>query len=764
MAALSRDGGGAICLLVFGCLGVQCHALDPQKSITQYVQVALSDKEGLPQNSVYSIAQTNDGYLWFGTEEGIARFDGVRVTVMNTLKNKTLVDNYVNVLTAGRDGSLWIGTRSGVIRYKDGIFRTYFSPGSPINSILEDRSGRIWVGSMAGLYCIHDDQVRRYTARDGLPNAGIRAIVADRRGVLWLATTEGLVSLANGQFRTYSFRDGVPAAPILALASSHDGSLWIATTDGLVRWRGKLLQRWPAADFPAQARIASLLEDRDEVLWLGFEHHGIASVWQGQIRRYTTLQGLPSDEVDRIFEDRSGHLWIGLLEGGVLELRDGPFSAIGKREGLSTDMVWSVLQARDGSLWIGTDGNGLNHIDRNGKVHVYTVADGLPDNTIFALCEAGDGTIWIGSEGGALTRFKKGRFTRYRDPEAKDSRLAEILQGPGGSDLWLGFHGKNGLVRFHDGRFLHYTVPGLLNAMTFAPDGAIWVGTDHAGVSRVKDGLVTNYTTAQGLLSDFAPAIYVDRDGVVWAGTSPGGLNRIKNGHITTYSVAQGLFDLTVGAIVEDASGNLWMTCNHGIFRVSKQELTDYAEGRVHAVHSVVYGTADGLRAAECNFAAYPAVWQGASGRLWFATVGGVATIDPGHMQNRRADPQIQIECILLNQNLVRVEGASLIGRGSDDLEVQYTAPDFTAPDRLRFRYRLLHFDRDWVNVGGRREAYYTKLPPGRYVFEAQVAEENGEWTPYSQSFALILQPRFWQTDWFKIASALIIVSGGAHS
>ena len=722
------------------------------------MQVDLTDKNGLPQNSVYSIAQTKDGYLWFGTEEGIARFDGVRVTVLNTLKNKTLVDNYINVLTAGSDGSLWIGTRSGVIRYKDGLFHTYFSPGSPINAILEDGSGRIWVGSMTGLYCIHNGEVRRYTARDGLPSADIRAIVADNRGVLWMATADGLVSLANDRFRIYRSRDGVPAAPIQSLASSRDGSLWIATAgDGLFHWNGKLLQKWSAAEFPAHARIDSLLEDHDGILWVGFEHHGLASVWQGKIRHYTTRQGMPSDEVGRIFEDHSGHLWIGLLEGGALELRDGPFSTLGKREGLSADMVWSVLQARDGSLWVGTDGKGLNHIDRDGKIHVYTVADGLPDNTVYALCEAADGTIWIGSDGGALTHYEKGRFTRYRDPAAKDTRLAEILQDPGG-DLWLGFHEENGLVRFHQGEFQHSTVPGLLNTMAFAPDGSIWVGTDHSGVSRVKDGVLTTYTTAQGLLSDFAQAIYVDREGVVWAGTSPGGLNRIKNGHITTYSVDQGLFDLTVGAIVEDASGNIWMTCNHGIFRVAKSELTDYAEGRVHSIQSVVYGTADGLRAAECNFAAYPAVWQGSGGRLWFATVGGVASIDPSHMQNRPADPQIQIERVLLNQKDVRLGGTAIAGRGGDDLEVQFTAPDFTAPERLHFRYRLLHFDRDWVSVGGRREAYYTKLPPGQYVFEVQASEDNRGWTSDSKSLGLVLQPRFWQTDWFKIASAVLIV------
>lgn len=742
------------CLLLCAFVPLCSYALDPHKAITQYVQTTLTERTGLPQNSVYSMAQTTNGYMWFGTEEGIARFDGVRVTTLNTLKNKTLTDNYISALTSARDGSLWIGTRSGALRFKDGVFRTFITPNSPIEAIHEDPEGRIWVGSMKGLYCITGDRVRLYTVHDGLANADVRAIADGQDGTLWLGTAGGLVGLKGDRFTAYTSRDGLTDAPITDLATSRDGSLWISTSGGLARWKGKLLESWPPSSFPPHARIVSLLEDRDGTLWMAFEHLGIASLRQGKVVGYAARQGLPSDDVNRLFEDREGNVWIGFTEAGAAELRDSLFSNFGAREGLSTNMVWSVLQARDGSVWVGTAGRGLNHIGKDGSVRVYTMADGLPDNTVYALCEAADGSLWIGSEHGQFSRFKDGRFTRYRDPASKDTRLPVILQDSSG-DLWLGFHEENGLVRFHEGQFQHFAVPGLLNTMALAPDGSIWVGTDHAGVSRVKHGAVTTYTTAQGLLSNFAQAVYVDREGTVWAGTSPGGLNRIKDGHITTYSVEQGLFDLTVGAIVEDDSGNIWMTCNNGIFWVSKKELTEYAEGRVHSIHSIVYGTADGLRASECNFAAVPAVWKSGNGRLWFATVGGITSIDPNHIRSRGHIPQLHIEQVLYNGSPVPFQRGVTAGRGGGDIEIQFAAPDFTAPERIRFRYRLEPFDQEWVSIGSRREAYYTKLPPGHYTFEVQAANGDSDWGSSSAVIEVTLLPHFWQTWWFRTSCAL---------
>lgn len=750
--------------VLLACLArLPAAALEQSLTGQSYVQTGWTDQNGLPQNSVYSIAQTTDGYMWFGTEEGIVRFDGVRFTVFNALKNKELKDSYVGKMVAGRDDSLWIGTRSGLTRFRDGVFRNYLSADHPITALYESHkqgASRIWIGSLDGLYSVAGDEIRQYTSKDGLLNSDIRAIAEDDDGTMWFGTAVGLMSLEHGAFRMYTTRDGLPGNSVTDVALSHDGSLWIATAAGLVRWKERALETVPASRLPSHARIESLIEDHDDTLWIGFNHAGLAALRDGKLARFTTADGLPSNEINQVYEDREGHLWIGLLQGGVVERRRGLFHDFGKREGLSENLVWSVLEAHDESLWVGTNDTGLNHIDKNGKVRVYTLADGLPDNTIFGLWEDTDQSLWTGSERGVLSHLWNGKITQYHDPESRGSRLGSIV-GTGDGSLWLGFHSENGLARFKDGHFYHYPVPGLVNTLTTAPDGSLWVATDHGGVSRFQEGRITTYTAAQGLLSNFALAVYVDRDGVAWVGTSPGGLNRIKDGKITTYSVEQGLFDMTVGAIVEDDEGNLWMTCNKGIFRVSKKELNDYADGRVASIHSIVYGIGDGLRSAEFNFGTSPAAWKGAEGRLWFPTVAGIVSIDPAHSQLKSEEPKVAMEEVRVDGHEVMPEGGITAGPGAVDLEIQFTAPNFTAPERTQFRYRLRGFDPDWVNVGNRRAAYYTKLPPGQYVFMVQGANSDGVWSTDTATLEVTIKPWFWETWWFRLTCAVGLLLAG---
>lgn len=732
-------------------------AIEAPKQITQYVQTALTTNNGLPQNSVGAVTQTRDGYIWFGTQEGIGRYDGLRITVFDAANHKNLKDNYIETLAPAHDGSLWVGTRSTLSKLKDGEFQTFFTAQSPFSSIHEAQDGRIWVGSLDGLYAVQGTAIHRFTTRDGLPSNAIVKIVETGDGTLWFATRKGLASLKDGKFQSYGSRDGLTNEQILAMTPSHDGALWIATTGGIVRWKEKLLESVPVSGAGLHDQITCLLEDRHGALWIGFDHSGIALLRNRRLTWYSPRQGLPTGDVATLFEDREGNLWAGLSEGGVVELRDGIFSNFGLLEGLSDDMIWSVLEARDRSIWVGTNSKGLDHIDKDAKVRVYTERDGLPAGSVFALREGPDGSIWIGSEDGALSQLKNGRIHVFSDPASKGRRIVSILPAPSG-DLWVAFHENNGLALFRKGRFHHYSVPGLLNTAAYAPDGSIWLGSDHAGVSQFRNGSVVSYTTANGLLANFAQAIYIDKDGVVWVGTSPGGLNRIKNGRITTYSIDQGLFDLTVGAIVEDDAGYLWMTCNKGIYKVSKKELNDYADGRISAIHSTVYGTADGLRSSECNFAADPAIWKGIDGRLWFPTTAGIASVDPNHSRTANVELSPLIESVQFNQHPTSFDPGVKAGPGGGDLEIQFTSPNFVAPRRLRFRYLLQNFDSEWINAGERRQAFYTRLPPGHYLFEVQAADRDYGWSPASVQLAIVLTPYFWQTTWFRALCAMVLL------
>lgn len=553
------------------------------------MQTEITDKTGLPQSSVKAIAQTSDGYIWFATQEGLARYDGLHVVVYDTQHSKGLPDLFIETLAAGNDDSLWIGPRNGnLTRLRGGIFETWLSIRSGIRVVHEDVKGRIWAGSESGLYLLDGHHVHRYTRADGLPGDRVRQIVEAAGGRIWIGTDKGVATLKSSGHKAFETEDGLGSDAVLALLASSDGSLWLATRGGIVHWDNHVLERWAARLFPRDAHVSSLWMDRGGTLWVAFDHEGIARLVNGHFEHYGAKEGLPADDVEALFEDRDGDLWIGMSEAGAMELRDGLFTSLGKAAGLSEDMVWSVLSARDGSTWVGTASTGLNHIERDGSMRVYTVKDGLHPGSIISLFEDADGSIWIGSEDGTLSRFKNGRASMVRSGSMEGRVPLMCIQRDRNGDMLLAYDEENGLFRLRGGQVVtRYRVPGILNTMAVAPDASIWLGTDHAGLLHLENAKTTEYTTKHGLLSNFVPAVYRDRDGILWVGSSLGGLNRIKDGQITSYSVKQGLFNLTVDAILEDDHRNLWITCNKGIYRVSKIELNDFADGRVAAIHSV---------------------------------------------------------------------------------------------------------------------------------------------------------------------------------
>lgn len=738
-------------------LGRPAPALPLEGAAERHVQLTLTQTNGLPQSSVRAIAQTPDGYLWFGTEEGLVRYDGVRSTVFDTRHEKELGDNDISALAASADGALWVGTRTGLVRWADGAFHRVLDLDTPLTSLIAGKDGQVWVGTLNGLYTLASGQTRLLESGRGASADSIQVMAEGIDGTLWLGTDEGVARVKDGQIQAIGAESGLPPGRIRALTANRDGSLWIATEDALLHWKGHVLDALPLAGMTDRGTVNVLLEDRTGKLWVGLIHHGLLCLSAGQVTRYAAAQGVPSEDIVRLFEDADGDLWVGSLEDGAAELRDGLFRTLGVGEGLSENMVWSVLQANDGSLWVGTNNNGLDHVDSQGHVRVYTEKDGLPNNSLGALHEDRDGSLWMATRDGDLSVLKDGRIRTFHDPGPGATRLVSIERDHSGT-LWLGDHGSAGLVRFTQdrsgqGHFEHYSVPGLINVVTVAPDGAIWVGADHGGVSRFKDGTVKTFTTRDGLLSNFAQAVYVDREGVVWAGTSPGGLNRIKDGRVTTYALKDGLFDLTVGAIVEDDFGFLWITCNNGIYRLNKQELNDFADSKVTSIHSIVYGRADGLRSAECNFGANPSVWKGQSGRLWFATTAGVASIAPQASGTYAPSPAPLVEKVLIDWKPVAWGDAVSAGPGSRDLDVQFSAPDFVAPERLTFRYKLNGFDADWVEAGGRREAIYTRLPPGQYRFAIEASMDGIRWRSSPGLLAITIRPHLWQTLSFRLIS-----------
>jgi diguanylate cyclase (GGDEF)-like protein len=748
-------------------LAASAFALDPSRAITQYVQSAWTTDSGLPQNSIHAIAQTSDGYLWLGTEEGLTRFDGLQFTTWTHSNAPGLPSEYIQALAAGPDGTLWIGTDSGLTVFRpdlgggpNGAFSDMSAraglSGKNVNALWWSSQDGLWVGTETGLVCIHASGAPSWQASGRLATAAVRSISADRGGATWVGTNKGLFRIEHGSVQAITTRDGLPDDSILSLAAARDGSMWVGTLNGGLAQIHQGRVSIPRLRLPSRA-IQSLLVDRNDALWIGFDRRGIGRLYSGKLDLYGNAQGLPSDRCTHaMLEDREGSLWIGLLDAGLLQLRDGKFAVFGKPEGLSGNYIGNVLQALDGSIWVGADSNGLNHIFPDGRVEVWNSKNGLPAQAVYSFFQARDQSLWVGFRNGSLCHIKNHRVTVYVDPDAVDVSLNSIFEDREGH-LWVGFWGK-GLAQFARGKFRHIGPPERIAQITQSPDGALWIATDGSGLERLSAGSSTRFDIHNGLPSDHVMCVYADNEGFVWVGTATGGISRIHRDQIVSWTVPRGLPETTVGSIIGDNNGNLWFGGDRGIYRVTKQELNQSANSPAMRIHPVHYGNADGLRSHETLYGSTPCAWKGRDGRIWFATIRGAAVIDPARMAINSVAPPAWIERILFDSRQVSFHNGVRLGPGSGNLEITFTAPSFVAPQLVRVRYRLVGFEPDWVDAGSRRSAWYTNLAPGHYTFLVQAQNSDGLWSDQPASFQFTLLAPWFQTSFAYAAYALLAI------
>jgi signal transduction histidine kinase/sugar lactone lactonase YvrE len=731
----------------------------------RYIFDSWGTEEGLPQTSVNSIVQTPDGYLWLATYGGLVRFDGVRFTVFDSENTPALESNRITTLFADRDGGLWIGAEgSGLTLLRGGAFTAYTErdglPSDSIGAIMQDRRGDLWLASGGGV--IRRDGGGRFTlysTQDGLPDKVVRALTEDSEGNVWVGTRRGLARLnAEGRFDAFTRADGLPGEHVTALCPAREGGVWVGTIQGLARFDGRAFTAYTKADGLPDSPVARVLEDRAGDLWVGTTDAGLARLRGGAFVRFGEGEGLADEEVRAVAQDAEGNLWVGTNTGGLTRLKKGRVVSYTREDGLPADSVVPITEDLEGNLWVGATCGGLIRF-RDGEFKAYTERDGLPHGCVWSLyADATDRSLWIGTWDGGLTRFHEGRFTTYSSSNSGlSNNVVFAVHRDRAGALWVGT--GDGLNRFEGGRFTVYrTEDGLAgNAVRFITetrDGALWFGTT-GGLSRLRDGRFTSYTTAEGLSHNFVRAVHEDADGALWVGTYGGGLNRLRDGKFVRYSVSEGLFDNVVSRIIEDARGNLWMSGNRGVFRVSRRELNELAEGKRGSVTSVSYDVSDGMASRETNGGGQPAGWRARDGRLWFPTVKGLVTIDPERVAANELPPPVAIERLLFDRAPVTPAPGVELPPGRGDLEVHYTALSFVAPEKVQFRYRLEGYDEDWVEAGARRVAYYTQLPPGEYRFRVIASNNDGVWNTEGASVGLALRPPFWRTWWFLwLASA----------
>jgi len=739
--------------------------LDPDKAVTQYSVDLWTTANGLPQNTLTSIVQTADGYLWIGSFGGLTRFDGARFESFDRANTPELRNSGIHVLWPDEEGALWIGTNGGgLTRLMHGRFQTWTSEqglaGDVVRAVYRDRSGRLWVGTNRGLTLFGEGGMRSYGAAHGLANPVVRAIREDRDGTLWVGTNGGgLCRLRGEAFECLGAEAGLTSSYVFAVLIDREGTLWVGTNGGgLFRREGERFRQFGAAQGLASDVVWALFEDSLGSLWVGTYGGGLYRREGDRFSAIRAASGLSSDFVRALWQDHEGSLWVGTYTGGLNRLRDGKFTVWTTREGLPVDIVKPVLASRDGGVHLGTSGGGLASL-RDGRVSVPAVWRGLPNDFVQALHEDADGTLWAGTNGGGLVRLGRGgrRVFTTRDG-LPDDHISTVTRDRDGV-LWIGTN-ASGIARY-DGR--RFTTLGrdeglgsnLVMCTLVDRENGVWIGTDGGGLTRIHGGVTRTFTSADGLPSDNVLSLFQDAEGLLWAGTSGGGLALHSRGRFVSFSTRDGLREDVVFAILQDGKGDLWLSGNAGISRVSRASLLARERDRSLPLEVSSYGIADGMKSNECSGISQPAGTRTSDGRLWFPTTKGVVAIDPAAIPTNAVPPPVRIEDLQAGSRFYAGEGTIELPPGASSWEIRYTALSLVAPSKVRFRYRLEGYDESWVDAGNRREAFYTQVPPGRYVFRVAAANNDGLWNEEGARLELELLPRFRETRLFYLLIAL---------
>jgi ligand-binding sensor domain-containing protein/signal transduction histidine kinase len=783
--------------------------LDPQKSLHQYGHRSWQTDNGLPQNTVHAVIQTRDGYIWLATEGGLVRFDGVQFVVYDRQAPARLPSTTINCLFEVQrpdgSGDLWIGTDDGLVRRRSELFTTFGTaeglPSNTIWKIFEARSGDLWIVTPAGLAHYSQGHFQSFPISDGianaqsvaegpdgsfwigtrnglqhfdnahgrleasplLPQSEIEAVSVTRDGRVWTGTRGGLYSLDPTGSKTPALFQGLPSNEITALRIAKDGNLWIGTARGAAVLRVPDTNQplhGPAAIYTTQdnlpgERVESFYQDREGAMWIA-TNQGVARIFQNKLEAWNAQEGLPESLTLSIFEDRERSLWLGTESAGLVMIHDQKFTTYTTADGLSNNLVHSVTQGLDGSIYVGTNGGGLNHL-QNGKFTSLTTANGLSSDIVLALSSDSSGDLWVGTPDG-LDRIRNGRITAFTSADGLTDDFVRSIYAASDGSMWIGT--RRGLSHLQGGRFTTYSrMDGLgsdlVGAVVEDHDRSLWIGTLN-GLTHFdrQHNKFTTLTTHDGLSGNAITALYVDPKGALWIGTNQGGLDRLRDRKITAYPPETTHLPESVYAILEDAIGNLWLSSRTGIYRVSKEDLNNYADRRPSSIAVTGYGTADGMKITEASSGGHPAAWKLTDGAMWFATLKGVAAVDPEHIARNMTPPPVAISEVLIDDRPVANTEPLSIAPGVSRFEFHYTALSFIAPQKVGFRYKLVGFDHDWIDAGSQRTAYYTNLPPRQYSFRVIACNNDGIWNETGVSLDFRLRPRFYQTYWFYLLLA----------
>ena len=755
--------------------------LDPDKRVDQYLVDQWGITNGIPSDTIRSIAQTPDGYLWIGTSKGLVRFDGIKFLPICFSESTNILSQEIRSLFVDREGSLWIGSPTDLTSYRSqtGRFKTYsrddgitadgirrlkddikgnlwisftashvnrFSKGKfsafneshgllgkKINTIVEDSKGNLLFGTRENGVFIYNDKDEKFQAYPivGLENLHIITMFEDRKGGLWIGTTNGLFQATDKSTEKYTVGDGLTSDFITCITEDSDWNLWIGTIKGLNRIKRK---RDGAIYFESLLKpfpINCLYEDREKSLWIGTDNSGIRRVKDSKFISYAPIKIHPEERPISIFEDRDGDTWIGSHSGKLLRYRGSEFVESIEPPELSGTAIAAIAEDGAGNLWLGTTGKGVFCI-KNNTFSQYTTREGLADNLVTSIYRDSRDNLWFSTfDGVSVLRSRSG--------------IIESLKS------------EDGL----SGKVVHNVYEDkILN---------IWIAADK-GISIIKNGKFTRGNIIKYLQDITVACIYEDVDspagspGVFWIATHGAGLKRFHQGKFLSYTTAEGMTTDFIYQFLEDQRGDFWLMSDSGILRVGKNDLNRFVKGRGDKINCTSFGFSDGMKSLEFdNIFSRNSALKTRNGAFWFITKKGISIVNPAKIRLNKIPPPVVIEKVFFNDQPIplHLDKGSFPCKGIRNFSFHFTAPTFLSPGKVRFKYQVQGFDRGWLFLlpGEERVAHYKDLRPGAYTFRVTACNSEGVWNPGGDSLTFTLEPLFHQTILFKIAALLFFLA-----
>jgi signal transduction histidine kinase/ligand-binding sensor domain-containing protein len=740
---------------------VPAFAIDPERTMEQYIHDRWESDRGFPGGAVHGITQSTDGYLWIASDKGLVRFDGLVFQLISRPGLTKEQDPAVLAVAPDPVGGLWLQLRNamlaryhdgrfedhvpsaindlgpavtaispnsrdailfslmdhGVIRYRNGQVETIVShqmmPLSFVIAMTQTPDGDVWLGTRdSGLLRLHDGQLLPIVS--GLQNQKINALLVGEGNTVWIGTDDGVMRWNGSEVTRAGIPDRLAHVGALAMVRDHDENVWIGTTSGhLLRVNRHGVVSLDERDRGRRGAVTSVFEDRDRNLWIG-TNRGIERLRDGVFTTYSAAQGLPVDTSGPVYVDDT-RTWIAPVDGGLYAISGERVTPVAIA-GLVNDVVYSISGGA-GDVWLARQRGGLTRLQMDGgtfSARTYTKKDGLAQDSVYAVLRARDGTVWAGTLSGGLSRFKDGRFTTFTT--------------------------ENGLAS------------NTVTALAEAADRSIWVATPN-GVSHQSGDRWTRLSNAEGLPSNDVNTLFEDSAHDMWIGTAAG-LALARGGHIVqTFDAPERLRGAILG-IAEDRAGGLWVATHERIVRVGRERL---AANNASPADLREFGASDGLQGVE-GVKRHRSVVTDSAGRVWLSTTRGLSMTNPSATVGRAARALVAIETV--SADGVPIVGPLTIPPRKQRIAFSFTGLSLATPERVQFQYRLDDFDRDWNAPTLTRQAVYTNLGPGDYRFHVRASNGDGDWNGDEAVVSLSLAAAFWQTAWFR--ALLLLVAGVA--